>query len=106
MQDLIQQIIEMDRKAQTITASAQKEKIDSEHETAERRKEIRKRAMDRAKTRIAAIEPQERSASDAAWKQKEKNNEELMQKMNDLYAKKGEQWVSEIVNHVLVGGTS
>lgn len=106
MKDLIQQIIEMDRKARDITNSAQKEKVDSEHEVLKRQEEIRDQLLKRAQRRIMKLEPQERAASDAAWKEKQKQNKEQMDKMNLLYAEKGEEWVSEIVKRALVGGTS
>lgn len=106
MEDLIQQIIEMDRKARDITNSAQKEKVDSEHEVLKRQEEIRDQLLKRAQRRIMKLEPQERAASDAAWEEKQKRNKEQMDKMNLLYAEKGEEWVSEIVKRALVGGTS
>lgn len=106
MEDLIQQIIEMDRKARDITNSAQKEKVDSEHEVLKRQEEIRDQLLKRAQRRIMKLEPQERAASDAAWEEKQKQNKEQMDKMNLLYAEKGEEWVSEIVKRALVGGTS
>ena len=41
MQDMIKEIVDMDRKAREITDAAQLEKVNSEKEVAERRERIR-----------------------------------------------------------------
>lgn len=105
MQNLMKQIVEMDRKARTITDSAQKEKVDSEKEVSERREEIRRSYLEKARRRIAENEPLERKAAEKAWNEKNKKNEILLKKMNDLYAEKGDQWVSEITERI-IGGIS
>ncbi len=105
MQNLMKQIVEMDRKAREITDSAQKEKVDSEKEVTERREEIRKKYLEEAKQRVAENEPLEREAAEKEWKEKNRKNEVLLQKMNDLYAEKGSQWVSDITQRI-IGGIS
>lgn len=105
MQNLMKQIVDMDREARSITDSAQKEKVDSEKEVAERREEIRKKYLEEARERVAENEPLEREASEKEWKEKNSKNEVIMKKMNDLYAEKGNQWVSEITERI-IGGIS
>lgn len=105
MQDLMKQIIDMDQKAREITDSAQKEKIDSEKEVSQRREEIRKKYLDEARQRLAKDEPSERAAAEAAWKEKDRQNEQIMNRLNTQYAEKGDEWVSEIVQRV-IGGIS
>jgi hypothetical protein len=105
MQNLISQIVEMDRKARAITESAQKEKIDSEKEVTRRREEIRKNYLEKARQRIAKNEPLERAAAEKAWAEKNAKNEILLKQMNDLYAEKGDDWVSEITERI-IGGIS
>lgn len=105
MQNLIKQIVEMDQKARAITDSAQKEKIDSEKEVSRRREEIRKNYLEKARQRIAENEPVERAAAEKAWVEKNKKNEVLLKQMNDLYAKNGDKWVSDITDRI-IGGIS
>jgi hypothetical protein len=105
MQNLMKQIVDMDREARAITDSAQKEKVDSEKEVTERREEIRKKYLEAARERIAKNEPLEREASEKEWIEKNKKNEVIMKKMNDLYTEKGDQWVSEITERI-IGGIS
>ena len=105
MQNLMKQIVEMDRKARAITDSAQKEKVDSQKEVTERREEIREKYLEEARQRIAKKEPLEREAAEKEWKEKNRKNEILMKQMNDLYTEKGSQWVSEITRQI-IGGIS
>lgn len=105
MQNLMKQIVEMDHNAQKITSSAQQEKIDSEKEIVKRREEIRNSYLEKARKRIAKNEPSERQAAEEAWQEKNKRNEQLMEQMNNLYAEKGEEWVSDIMNR-MIGGIS
>ena len=57
MQDMIKEIVDMDRKAREITDAAQLEKVNSEKEVAERRERIREESLARARKRIALNEP-------------------------------------------------
>ena len=70
MQDMIKEIVDMDRKAREITDAAQLEKVNSEKEVAERRERIREEYLARARKRIALNEPQERAAAEEEWKVK------------------------------------
>ncbi len=101
MQDLMKQIVDLDRHAREITDSAQKEKVDSEKEVVKKREQLRSNYLERARKRIAKNEPKERAAAEAEWQEKNKKNVENMKKLDDLYRKKGDQWVTEIVQRVL-----
>lgn len=105
MQDLMQQIIEMDRKAREITDSAQQEKLDSKKTITAREETMRADYLKEARNRIAELEPQERAAAEKNWEATAKSNKLVLEQMNRLYAEKGDQWVSEIVKRV-VGGIS
>nr|WP_319488316.1 hypothetical protein [uncultured Caproiciproducens sp.] len=101
MQDLIKQIVEMDRKAREITDAAQLEKVSSEKEVATRREQIRSDYLERARKRIVLNEPNERAAAESDWNEKKKKNAELAEKLDDLYSKNGDTWVNSIVARVL-----
>lgn len=100
MQDLIKQIVDMDRKAREITDAAQMEKISSEKEVVERREQIRSDYLERARKRIAINEPKERAAAETGWEEKKKKYSEISQKLDELYNKKGDDWVNAIVARV------
>lgn len=101
MQDLMKQIVELDRQAREITDSAQKEKVDSEKEVVRKREQIRNDYLEQARKKIAENEPKERAAAEGEWQEKNKKNLEISKKLDDLYREKGDQWVSEIVQRVL-----
>lgn len=105
MQDLMKQIVEMDRKAREITDSAQKEKISSEKEVSKRREQIRSEYLEKARQRIAEMEPKERQAAETEWQKKDEKNQLLLKQLDDLYQEKGDQWVSELMDRV-IGGIS
>ena len=101
MQDLIKQIVEMDKKAREITDAAQLEKVSSEKEIVEKREQIRNDYLERARKRIALNEPVEREAAEKEWKEKEKKYDELSNHLDELYRIKGDEWVKAIVSKVL-----
>lgn len=101
MQDMIQQIVEMDRKAREITDAAQQEKVHSEKEIAKRREEIRTEYLAKARRRIALNEPQERAAAEKAWERASRHYEEVSRALDERYQMMGDRWVQEIVARVL-----
>ena len=101
MQNMIKQIVDMDRKAREITDAAQLEKVNSEKEVAEKREEIRKNYLERARRRIALNEPKEREAAEANWKIIQQKNAVVSQKLEELYQQKKEEWVNSIVSRVI-----
>lgn len=101
MQNLMKQIVEMDKEARQITDTAQQEKVDSEKEVAKRREQIRSEYLEKARKQIALNEPKEREAAEAAWNEKRMKSDELLKKLDRLYQEKGDVWVAEIVKRVL-----
>ncbi len=101
MQDLIKQIVDMDRKAREITDAAQLEKVSSEKEILQKREQIRSEYLERARKRIAINEPNERAAAETDWEEKKKKNAAFAQKLDDLYKEKGDEWVNTIVARVI-----
>lgn len=101
MQDMVKEIVEMDRKAREITDAAQLEKVNSEKEVAQRREHIREEYLARARKRIALNEPQERAAAEEAWKDTQAKNEARSRQLDDLYQEKGDEWVRTIVARVI-----
>lgn len=105
MQNLLKQIVEMDQKAREITDSAQLKKADSEKEVEERKEEIRRSYLEKARLRIAENEPLERAAAEKEWIEKNGKNDVLLKKINDMYAANCDRWVDEITKRI-IGGIS
>ncbi len=101
MQDLMKQIVDLDRQAREITDSAQKEKVDSEKEVVKKREQLRNDYLEQARKKISENEPKERAVAETEWQEKNKKNLELSKGLDDLYREKGDQWVAEIVQKVL-----
>lgn len=101
MQNLIKEIVEMDREARAITDAAQQEKVNSEKEISERREQIRKEYLEKARHRLALNEPKERESAEAAWKEKERRQQEIAERLDALYQEKGGEWVKAIVDNVI-----
>jgi predicted ABC-class ATPase len=101
MQDMVKQIVDMDRKAREITDAAQLEKVNSEKEVAQKREEIRAEYLERARKRISLNEPKERAAAEAEWQIVMQKNTVLSQNLDNLYSEKGDEWVKSIVARVI-----
>ncbi len=100
MQDLMKQIIEMDREARDITDAAQLEKVNSEKEVARKREQIRKAYLDRARQSIARNEPHERASAEENWQKISQKNAQISENLDKLYQENGDRWVSEILARV------
>lgn len=100
MQDLMKQIIDMDREARQITDAAQQEKVDSEKEVQAKREEIRRKYLDEARRRIAKNKPAEQAAAEAVWEEEKQKISALSANLDKLYQEKGAQWVNEILARV------
>lgn len=101
MQNLIKEIVDMDRKAREITDAAQLEKVNSEKEVTEKREQIRAEYLERARKRIAMNEPQERAVAEEGWKKIQAKNEARAKHLDDLYREKGGEWVNILVARVI-----
>ena len=100
MQNLIKEIVDMDKKAREITDAAQVEKVNSEKETAQKREQIRQEYLTRARQRIQKNEPIEREAAEKAWTEKAAYYKQLSEKLEKTYRENGSQWVAELVVRV------
>ena len=63
MQDIVKQIVDMDRKAREITAAVEQDRLNSEKEIAQKRVELRAEYLAKAREAIPSSESQERAAA-------------------------------------------
>ena len=101
MQNMVKQIVDMDRKAREITYAAQLEKVQSEKDIAKRREDIRNEYLERARRRIALNEPQEREAAEKAWKISAEKYHSLSEDMDRIYKENSTRWIQELVSRVI-----
>ena len=85
MQDIVKQIVDMDRKAREATEAINKERVNSEREVAERRVALRA----------------EKQAAQDKWEIVERKNTNLSQQLDELYSRKCDEWVKTIVAKVI-----
>ena len=101
MQNMVKEIVDMDRRAREITETAQQEKINSEKEVAAKREEIREDYLKRARERIALNEPKEREAAENAWKLVQARQNEISAQLDGQYAENADRWAQELAKRVL-----
>ncbi len=101
MQNMVKQIVDMDRKAREITDAAQLEKVQTEKDIAKKREDIRASYLERARRRIALNEPKERAAAEEQWQQTAEKYEALSRQLDESYRKNSDQWVQELVSRVI-----
>ena len=101
MQNMVKQIVDMDRKAREITDAAQLEKVQTEKDIVKKREEIRNEYLERARRRIALNEPVERAAAEEAWKKTAEKYQELSRQLDTAGQEKSDEWVQELVSRVI-----
>lgn len=103
MENMIKRIIDMDQKAREITESAQKEKLESEKEIAEKAKQLRADYLERARRRIQVNDETERALAEEEWRKRQAVYAAQRQRLEDTYAAKADEWADTIVRRVLEG---
>ena len=120
MQDIVKQIVDMDRKAREITAAVEQDRLNSEKEIAQKRVELRAEYLAKAREAIPSSESQERAAAETVrklhprlgletlprsaekeWEIVAKKHADLSRELDELYSKKGDEWVNNIVAQVI-----
>lgn len=101
MQDIVKQIVDMDRKAREITAAVKQDRVNSEKEIAQKRVELRAEYLEKARQAIPTNEAEERAAAEKEWEIVAKKHAELSRQLDELYSKKGDEWVKNIVAQVI-----
>ena len=102
MQDIVKQIVDMDRKAREITAAVEQDRLNSEKEIAQKRVELRAEYLAKAREAIPSSESQERAAAEKEWEiVAKKACRSITRNWTRLYSKKGDEWVNNIVAQVI-----
>lgn len=101
MEDMLSKIIEMDEKASSLTANAQREKAISEQDIIKAKETIYNDYIERARKRISINEKAEIEAARIKSIELKEKHAQTLKELDDSYAKNKEQWVSSIVKNVI-----
>lgn len=101
MQDIVKEIIEMDRKAREATDAINEERANSEREIADARISMREKYLEEARKTIPQNIAAEKQAAQDKWEIVEKKNAKLSQQLDELYSRKCDEWVQTIVANVI-----
>lgn len=100
MQDMVERIVEMDKRARELTDEAKKLKVGSEDRLKAKKQELRRGYQDRANERVELIKKAEVKTAEAELKAILERQKQVQQQLDDLYAEKGDEWVAGIVARV------
>lgn len=101
MQDLLSKIIETDRNARKIKEAAERDKLSSEQEIEDLRKQIYDDYITRAKDRVEkniAVDMQQAEEQLSEYHERARR---ILASMRESYSLNGQKWVDEIVADVL-----
>ncbi len=101
MEDMIKRIVDMDKKAREITEAAEREKAESEKEIREKASQLREDYLARARRRIQINRETERQIAQQEWEKTKAHYEGQLDRMNALYAERGDEWIRGIVDAVI-----
>ncbi len=101
MKDMIDRIIEMDKTARDLTQRVQKDRLSLENEIKIKKEEIRSEYLERARKRLAANEITEKQAAEEQKQKIMSTCKTISESLDELYAKKCDEWVDIIVKNVV-----
>lgn len=101
MEDVIKQIIDMDRKAQQTTEAAQREKLTCEQEIEEKVRALREDYLQKARRRIRINSEMDRTMMNQKWEKCKTHYDEQASVLEQAYNDHHDEWVEQIVQRVL-----
>ena len=103
MENLIKQILEMDRQAREETQQAQERRSAIEQSVQKERQKMHDEYIARAQKRIATLEKEEMEYAQKAALKAQEDAQKQAAHLDDLYQEKKEKWIEEIVSRVTRG---
>lgn len=101
MEDVIKQIIEMDRKAQQTTEAAQREKLTCEKEIEEKVQALREEYLQKARRRIQINSEMDRTIMEQKWEKCQAHYDAQAEDLEQAYAQHHDEWADEMVRRIL-----
>ena len=103
MQDIIQKIIEIDRRAQKMTDEAVELRKEAEASIESDKKALREKYIDRARRRIAITNETEEKYLAGMLEDINKKYDDTSNALDAKYDQNRDQWVNELYNKVIGG---
>ncbi|MBQ1411777.1 MAG: hypothetical protein IIY93_01165 [Clostridia bacterium] len=100
MQDMVERIVEMDKRARELTDEAKKLRVGSEDRLRAKKEALRKGYQDRANDRVEMIKKAEVKNAETELKSILEKQKQAQQRLDDRYAEMGDEWVARIVARV------
>lgn len=97
MQDMVERIVEMDKRARELTDEAKKLRVGSEDRIKSKKEELRRGYRDRAEERVELIKKAEARNAEVELKAILERQKETQRQLDAIYAEKGDEWVARIV---------
>ena len=100
MQDMVERIVEMDKRARELTDEAKKLRVGSEDRLSAKKEALRKGYQNRANDRVEMIKKAEVKNAETELKSILEKQKQAQQRLDDRYAEMGDEWVARIVARV------
>ena len=100
MQDMVERIVEMDKRARELTDEAKKLRVGSEDRLKTKKAELRRGDQKKANERVELIKKAEIKTAKVELETILEKQNQVRQRLEDLYAENGDQWVAGIVARV------
>lgn len=100
MQDMVERIVEMDKRARELTDEAKKLRVGSEDRLKAKKEALRQGYQDRAGERVELIKKAEVKTAETELKSILARQKQVQQQLDDRYAEMGDEWVARIVARV------
>lgn len=97
MEDMIRRIVEMDRAAQEVLATAQTEKLNAETQITEKIAKLQKNYLDQARRRIQIDTENERTQMEQKWAKRQSGFDMQQKKLQQRYDEGHDAWLKAIV---------
>ncbi len=97
MQDMVERIVEMDKRARELTDEAKKLRVGSEDRIRAKKEELRQSYRDRVEERVELIKKAEAKNAEIELKAILEKQNTIQRRLEELYALKGDEWVASIV---------
>ena len=97
MQDMVERIVEMDKRARELTDEAKRLRVGSEDRIMAKKEELRQGYRDRAEERVELIKKAEARNAEVELKAILARQKEMERNLDELYRQKGDEWVASIV---------
>ena len=101
MEDMIAKIVDMDKKARSLTNEVKQSKIDYERQVIQTKETIKNNFLEKAKERIKINEQAIQKKADEEIARIEEKNAAIIKSLDDTYSANKDKWVNELVLRVV-----